>query len=47
MYCISSFYAICFLKIIVHEMIKSRILKLTRREKINMTDDDVDIVTGY
>jgi hypothetical protein len=42
------FYAICFLKIVVHKrnskIVKSIIVKLTRREKSNATDTDVTMV---
>jgi hypothetical protein len=45
MYCISSFNAICFLKFTVHKinskMVKSRMVKLTGREKVDVIDADV------
>jgi hypothetical protein len=47
MYCILHFYAICFLKFIVHkrisEMIKFGMMKLTGREKTDVTDIDMTV----
>jgi hypothetical protein len=49
MYCIFSFNVICFLKFIVHkinyEIIKSEIVKLTRRENADVTD--ADMIVGW
>jgi hypothetical protein len=45
MYCILHFYAIYFLKFVIHKInskiIKSEIVKLTRRENVDIADADV------
>jgi hypothetical protein len=45
MYCTFIFYVICFLKFIIHttnfEMVKSEIVKLTSREKTDVSNANI------